>query len=158
MTFTTLKTIAFGTTLCLASMASADSHLSQEQQGAVNARQAHMSLYGFNIAPLGAMAQGNIPYDAEVAAAAAANLAALASMDEARYWVEGTDASVGGNRAKAEIWSDPEGFAAQLAKIAETTSALAAVAGDGLDAMKAAFGPVGGSCGSCHEAYRAPRS
>lgn len=142
----------------LAGVAAADNHLTREQQSAIDARQAHMTLYSFNLGPLGAMAQDRIPYDAEVAAAAAANLAAMASLDEDSYWLEGTDSSVGGNRAKAEIWSDPEGFAAQIAKMQEATAALSAVAGDGLDAMKAAFGPVGGTCGSCHEAYRAPRS
>ncbi|WP_333714114.1 c-type cytochrome [Yoonia sp.] len=132
--------------------------LSREQQGAISARQAHMTLYGFNLAPLGAMAQGQMPYDAEVAAAAAANLAAVAGLNEDRYWLEGTDSSAGNNRAKAEIWSDPEGFAAEIENIAVTTAALAAVAGNGLDEMRAAFGPVGQSCGSCHESYRAPRN
>jgi cytochrome c556 len=117
-----------------------------------------MTLYGFNLAPLGGMAQGQIPYDAEVAAAAAANLAAVASLNEDRYWLEGTDSSAGNNRAKSEIWSDPDGFAAEIEKIAAATTALALVAGDGLEAMQAAFGPVGQSCGSCHEAYRAPRN
>ena len=144
--------------LGIASAAFAAGHLTEEQQRAVNARQAHMALYGFNIAPLGGMAQDKIPYDAAVASAAAANLAALASVDQSGYWVEGTDASVEGNRAKAEIWTDGAGFLAEQQKLATATAALAAVAGDGLDQMKAAFGPVGGSCGSCHETYRAPRS
>ena len=158
MTLKATLTATLCTTLALASTAIADGHLTQEQQQGINARQAHMSLNGFNLGPLAAMAQGNIPYDADVAAAAAANLAALGSMNQDRYWVEGTDQSVGGTRAKAEIWTDPDGFAAEIAKFAEASTALATVAGDGLDAMRAAFGPVGQSCGSCHEAYRGPRS
>jgi cytochrome c556 len=157
MSLKTLSAIAISSAMIIATTAVADGHLSREQQGAIAARQAHMTLYGFNIAPLGAMAQGQMPYDAEVAAAAAANLAAVASLNEDRYWVEGTDSSAGGNRARAEIWSDPEGFAAEIEKIAATTAALAAVAGNGLEEMQAAFGPVGQSCGSCHESYRAPR-
>lgn len=136
----------------------ADSHLDQSQQRAIDARQSHMTLYGFNLGPIGAMAQGRIPYDAAVASAAAANLAAMGGMNQDAYWLEGTDASAGNNRAKPEIWTDAEGFAAEQVKFAEATVALAAVAGDGLDAMRAALGPVGQSCGSCHESYRAPRN
>ena len=117
-----------------------------------------MGLNSFYLGPLGGMAQDKIPYDAEVAATAAANLAALATLDQTAYWVEGTDASIEGSRAKSEIWTDRAGYLAEKEKLETTTAALAAVAGDGLDAMKAAFGPVGGTCGSCHEAYRAPRS
>jgi len=158
MPFKTLTMIATAGALTIASAAYAGGHLTQDQQRAVDARQSHMTLYGFNLGPLGAMAQDKIPYDAEVAAVAAANLAALANMSHDAYWVEGTDSSGEGTRAKAEIWTDMEGFKAEDMKLAVATTALAAVAGDGLDAMKAAFGPVGQSCGSCHEAYRAPRS
>lgn len=144
--------------MSLATAVAADGHLTQDQQRAMDARQGHMTLYGFNLGPLGAMVQDKMPYDAEVAAAAAANLAALASISQDRYWVEGTDSTVEGSRAKAEIWTDMDGYMAENAKLLAAANGLAAVAGDGLDAMKAAFGPVGQSCGSCHEAYRAPRS
>lgn len=158
MPISKITSITSAAALLLATAAIADGHLSREQQGAINARQSHMGLYGFNIAPLGAMAQNQMPYDAAVASAAAANLAALASVDTTAYWVDGTDSSIGGNRAKAEAFSDREGYMAEEMKMMNATAALAAVAGDGLDAMRAAFGPVGQSCGSCHEAYRAPRN
>lgn len=147
-------TIAVG----IAGAAFAAGHLTQDQQRALDARQSHMGLLAFNLGPIGAMVQDKAPYDAATAAAAAANLAALASIDQTAYWVEGTDASIEGSRAKAEIWTDMAGFMAEQEKLAAATTALAAVAGDGLDAMKAAFGPVGASCGSCHETYRAPRT
>lgn len=158
MFFKTLKIIAAGSTLAIAGAAFADSHLTDGQQRAMDARKSHMGLYLFNLGTLGAMAQDKIAYDAEVAATAAANLAALANMSHDSYWVEATDSSVEGSRAKLEIWTDPEGFRAADVKLATTTTALAAVAGDGLDAMKAAFGPVGQSCGACHEDYRVPRN
>lgn len=157
MPFKRLTVITVAGVFSITSAAFAAGHLTPEQQNGIKARQAHMSLNSFNLAPLGGMAQDKIPYDAEVASAAAANLAALAAMNEAGYWVEGTDSSIEGNRAKAEIWSDMAGFEAEQVKLAEATAALAAVAGDGLDALKAAFGPVGQTCGSCHESYRAPR-
>ena len=147
----------------LQAMRNGDTHYTSiaghvELRAAIAARQAHMTLMGFNLGPLGSMAQERIPYDADVAAAAAANLAALSTMSQNGYWLEGTDSSLGNNRAKAEIWTDFEGVSAEAAKLVEASAALAAVAGDGLDAMRAALGPVGASCGSCHEAYRAPRN
>lgn len=158
MIFKRVTIIATASALTIAGAAFADGHLTDSQQKALDARKSHMGLYGFNLGTLGAMAQDKIPYDAAAAATAAANLAALANMSHDSYWVEGTDSSVEGSRAKAEIWSDMEGYMAADMKLATTTTALAAVAGDGLDAMKAAFGPVGQSCGACHEDYRVPRN
>lgn len=141
----------------LATTAVADGHANTPEAAAMAARKAHMSLYGFNLGPLGAMVKDEIPYDAAVAAAAAANLAALSSVDQTSYWLDGTDSSVEGSRAKAEIWTDAEGFAAREMALTEAATALAAVAGNDLDALKLAFGPVGQACGACHEDYRAPR-
>ena len=134
----------------------AESHIDADAQKAIDARQAHMTLYSFNLATLGGMAQDKIPYDAAMADAAAKNLAALAGIDQASYWVEGTDAaSVEGSRAKAEIWSDMADFEAKEMALTEASAALAEVAGTDLDSLKAAFGAVGGACGDCHKAYRA---
>ncbi|WP_019953721.1 c-type cytochrome [Yoonia vestfoldensis] len=134
----------------------AQDSLSEEQQRALNARQAHMGLYGFYLTPLGQMAQDRIPYDAAIASAAANNLAAMAAIDQAAFWVDGTDSSVEGSRARAEIWTDAAGYAQVQQGMVEATAALALVAGDGIDALKGAFGPVGQSCGACHQTYRAP--
>ena len=143
-------------TIAVTGTAFAGGHSSPEGQ-AIAARQAHMALYGFNLGPLGQMAQGKMEYDAATATAAAANLAALANMDLSAYWLEGTDSSMGNTRAKAAIWEDADGFAAEIQKMAAAATALSAVAGDGLDALRGAFAGVGASCGSCHEAYRGPR-
>ena len=149
-TFIAISTLAVG------SIALAGGHADPAAQ-ALSLRKGHMQLNGFNIGPLGQMVRGNMEYDAEVAARAANNLAALASIDQTGYWLEGTEAGAfEGSRAKAEIWSDMAGFDADNQDLAAATEALAAVAGDGLEAMQAAFGPVGEACGACHEAYRVP--
>jgi cytochrome c556 len=140
-----------------ASVGFAQSTLTEDQQRAVTARNAQMTLYGFHLGPLAGMARDQIPYDSATAVAAAGNLAALAALDQSALWVDGTDASTG-TRARAEIWSDPAGYAAAKLAMENAAKALAAVAGDGPDAFKAAFGPVGAACGACHEGYRAPRS
>ncbi|WP_375255262.1 c-type cytochrome [Yoonia sp.] len=158
MPFQKITTFAAALAITVSGAAYAGSHLTQDQQRAMDARQAQMGLYGFNLAPLGAMAQNKMPYDAGVATTAATNLAALAGLDQTRYWVEGTDSRVEGSRAKPEIFIDMEGYLAKKTALETTSAALAAVAGDGVDALRAAFGPVGQSCGACHEAYRVPRN
>lgn len=149
-------TTPFVVALCLSATALLAQDLTEEQDRALTARQAHMGLYGFYLTPLGQMAQDRISYDADVAAAAANNLAAMAAIDQSAFWVEGTDSSLERSRARAEIWTDPDGYLEVKQGMADATEALALVAGDGLDALKAAFGPVGQSCSACHQPYRAP--
>ncbi|MBI6629022.1 c-type cytochrome [Pontibaca salina] len=124
---------------------------------AVKARQAHMKLNAFNLGLLGAMAKGEIDYDAEAAVAAAENLAALARMDETRYWPEGSDMEVLGKdhtEALAALWADDSEFGDRAQTMAETTAAMAGVAGNGLEPLQGAMGPLAKACGGCHEDYR----
>lgn len=126
---------------------------------AVNARQAHMSLYAFNIGLLGGMAKGEIDYDADAASGAAANLAALARIDQSRYWPRGSstfDLGVEQTEALPEIWDEGSDIGAKAAALVEAATAMEAAAGNGLDALRGAIGPVGSRCGDCHKAYRQP--
>ena len=127
---------------------------------AVTARKAHMQLYGFNLGILGGMAKGETEYNADAAAAAASNLAAVAALNQSAYWVPGTssDDLPGESRAMPAIWEEGSKAGEIGASFAEAAAALAAVAGDGKDAMAAAMGGVGKGCSDCHKAYRAPRN
>ncbi len=127
---------------------------------AVKARKAHMQLYAFNLGTLGAMAKGEIEYDAGAASAAANNLAAVASLNQMAYWVPGTssDDLPDESRALPAIWEEGSKAGEIGASFAEAAAALAAVAGDGKDAMAGAMGAVGKGCGDCHKAYRAPNN
>ena len=125
---------------------------------AVKARQAHMQLYGFNLGALGAMAKGEVEYDAEAAKALAGNFAALAAFNQAAYWTPGTSNAELGNETRAlpKIW-EAGSTAGQISQeLAAAAAELAAVAGDGQAALGAAIGAAGKACGDCHKAYRAP--
>jgi cytochrome c556 len=114
-----------------------------------------MSIYAFNLGPLAGMARGRMDYDAEVASAAATNLAGIAALDQDRYWVEGSSHDdLEESEALAAIWDDPTGFGERKIALQVATADLAAVAGNGLEYLQAAMGPVGQSCGGCHEDYR----
>ena len=149
-----LATAAFAT-LGATTAAIGESHA--EKNPAVEARQSLMHLYAFHLGPLGAMAKGEMDYDAEVASVAATNLASLAALNQMAMWPEGTDSeTIEGTRALPAIWQDGSEVGKMADDLATATAALAETAGDGLDAVRAGLGPVGGACGACHKAYRAP--
>lgn len=150
--------------LCLTAMivsvsglAVADGHNDEKQlMAAAKARQAQMQLYNFNVATLGAMAKGDVEYNADVASAAANNLAALASLDQSNYWLPGSDnASIEGTRALPAIWESGSDIGDKGAAFGAAVMAMKDAAGTGLDGMRGAMGPLGGACAACHKEYRA---
>ena len=146
-----LAAVAAGA-LCLAGAALAQSAV----DGAVKARKAHMQLYAFNLGALGAMARGDVAYDAEAAEAAAANIAALSTLDQSRYWPPGSaQGEAEGSRALPALWTSGDDVMAKAGAFRDAAGALAAAAGTDLPSLQAAMGPLGQACGSCHESYRA---
>ncbi|WP_114965033.1 c-type cytochrome [Alkalilacustris brevis] len=122
----------------------------------IEARQGQFRLLAFNLGPLVGMTRGDIPYDAETAAAAAANMARVASLDQRGLWPEGSDnVAHDGTRALPNVWDDPDGFAEKLDALRSATRAMEAAAGDDLDALRGALGPVAQACRACHDVNRA---
>lgn len=152
---TVLTAFGFSAALFATAPAFADGHLEK----AIEARKAVMSLYSFNLGQLGAMAKGNVAYDAAAASAAAGNLAALAALDQGALWPKGSDATAmpEKTRAKAEIWSTYPEVNGKSKALADASAAMAKVAGDGLPALQGAIGNVGQSCGGCHKPFRMPK-
>ncbi len=131
----------------------------QDANPAVKARQGQMQLYSFNLGTLGAMAKGEVEYDAEAAQAAADNLATLTSLNAGPMWAPGTDdMSIEGTRALATMWDNFPDVMAKGAALREAAAAMQAAAGTDLASLQGAMGPLGGACGACHKAYRAPDS
>lgn len=121
---------------------------------AVQARQSHMFLYQFNLMTLGGMAQGAVPYDAQAAAAAAGNIAALSGIDQFGYWPPGTArGEIEGTRANPVLWENLEDLAAKAQALNAAATAVAATTD--LAGLQATLGPLAAACGACHEAYRA---
>lgn len=130
----------------------------QDMDAAVKARQGQMSVIGYNIGLLGAMAKGELAYDADLATGAAANLAAAASMSSAAMWPEGSDNGANAvTRAQPAIWSDWAGFEKQFDAMLTAASAAAESVGSGAEALGPALGAIGASCKGCHQDYRGPR-
>jgi len=140
-----------------ATVALAGGHDLSPEQKIVQARKGHMQLYAHNLGILGEMAKGASEYDAEAASAAAGNLVALASMNQASLWVPDTDSMmVDGSRALPTMWDNFPDVMAKGAAMGEALAAMNLAAGSGLEALQGAIGPVGKACGDCHKAYREP--
>ena len=156
-----MKTVLFAAigivaTGAVATSAFADGHLEQ----AVKARKGFMQVVAFNLGPLGAMAKGEMEYDAELAANNAKNLQALSTMNTGAMWPAGSDnAALGEDKTRAlpAAWAADSKVGEKHQAWADASANLAAVAGDGLDALKGAIGDVGKSCGGCHDNYRAEK-
>ncbi|MGO4914819.1 c-type cytochrome [Pseudogemmobacter sp. W21_MBD1_M6] len=128
-----------------------------EADEAIKARKSQMTLYAFNLAPLGAMAKGTLPYDADLATKAATNLARLTKLDQSRIWMEGTDQlSAENTRALPEIWENMDDVMAKALALSDSTDAMQVAAGTDLASLQAAMGALGGACSACHKVYRAP--
>ena len=118
----------------------------------VKQRQAVMTLQGKYFGPIAAMAQGKIPYNADIVARNAGYLEALSRM----AW-DGFDSSTEGVKSAAlpEVFKEPAKFK-EAAERLETEAAKLAVAARAKDeaGVKAQFGAVGKACGGCHESFR----
>jgi len=143
----------------VATVAIGDGHANKAAVAAAKARQAQMQLYAFNLGVLGAMAKGTIEYNADQAKGAAGNLASLTSMNQAAYWIPGSDNGSIGDATKAlpAIWTADSKARDISIELAKASAAMDAVAGDGLDAVRGAIGGIGKTCGACHDGYRQPK-
>ncbi len=125
----------------------------------VKARKSLMQVYAFNIGILGAMAKGKMPYDADIASAAADNLYAAVSMKNPLMWPKGSDnVSLGDmTRAKPENWTTYPKAAEKSKDMKAVAARMASVAGNGLDAVQSNMKALGEGCKGCHKEFRAPK-
>lgn len=124
----------------------------QKPEDAIKYRQSAMSLQGQHLGRVFAMANGRVPFDAKVAAEQIEIVAMLNKLQFAAF-VEGSDK--GNTKAKPEIWTDKDKWAAAVAKSQEDVNRLAAAGRSGnLDQIKTAVGAVGQSCKGCHDTFR----
>lgn len=148
----TLITIALTATFCAGTV------LAQDHSAVFKARQGQMRLLALNLGILGGMAKGEMEYNAELAQAAAGNVATVANLSQATIWPEGTGMdAIKDSTAKANIWTDFAGFQEKWNALAPAAEKLQAAAGQGPAEIGAAIGAVGGTCKGCHDTYRAPK-
>jgi cytochrome c556 len=122
--------------------------------GPIEDRQDAMKQNGKAIGPLVAILKGEQPYDAAVVKTNADQI----HDDFAKAFASfppGSDKGPPETYAKAEIWSDPDGFKAAQDQAMKAVEALAATTDEA--SFKTALGGLGDSCKNCHEKYRRPK-
>jgi cytochrome c556 len=135
-----------GATFCIEALAQA------KPETLVKQRQAAMTLQGKYFGPLGAMAQGKAPYNADIVQRNAGYLDVLDKMP----W-DGFDPSTKNVKSAAlpAVWNEPAKFKEAAERLQSELSRLVSVSKGGDEAaVKAQIGAVGKACGSCHENFR----
>jgi cytochrome c556 len=124
----------------------------QKPEDAIKYRKATMTVMASHFGPLGAMANGRAPYDAQAAARHADVIETVAPL----HWIAfGPGTDKGETRAKPEVWSEQAKFKGAADKMQAEITKLAAAAKTGkVDALKTAFGPAAQSCKACHDDFR----
>jgi len=121
-------------------------------EDAIKYRKASLTLMAAHFGRIGAMAQGKVPFDAQVAADNAELVATLSRLPWAAF-VEGSD--VGDTKAKPEIWKQSAKFKEASDKFQQEAQKLLVAAKSGKEAdVKAAFTATAGTCKGCHDDFR----
>ena len=125
-------------------------------EAAIKYRQSVMTVKNNHLARVFAMVNGQVPFDAKVAAENIEIVNMLSGNAQfASFMVDGSDK--GNTRAKPEIWTEKDKWNAAIVKSQEDMAKLVAAGKTGnLDQIKAAAGAVGASCKACHDAYQKP--
>lgn len=140
-------------TCCLVAGAAQAQGQPTKGEQALKYRKAVYQAIAWNFGPMGAMAQGKTPFDAEEYAMRSSRVAALAPMLSESYSPE--TQGVSGSRLKAGMWTNRADFDAKMKTLVDRSAALAAIAKGGDEAKtKAAFFDVANACKACHDEYR----
>jgi len=121
----------------------------------VKQRQAAMTLKAKYFGPLAGMAQGKVPYNAEVVARNAAYLSVLDKMPWDGFAANTKDIK---SRALPAVFSDGDKFKeARKRSQGEITKLVTLSKGGDEAAIKTQISAVGKACGSCHDDFREKR-
>jgi cytochrome c556 len=127
----------------------------QKPEILVKQRQAVMTLQGKYFGPMAGMAQGKVPYNAEVVRRNAGFLDNLSRM----AW-DGFDASTKDQKSAAlpAVFTDQQKFREAASRLETEANKLYEVSRSGDEgAVKNQIAAVGKACGSCHESFREKR-
>lgn len=126
----------------------------KQASSAIEFRQALFQLIRSNVGPLGAMAKGRIPIDAEVLKTNGLRLEQLSMMVPDYLKLDTSDFDID-NSAEPKIWTNVADFNSKANDLtmAATNLQKVAIAGDEGE-YKKAIGGVLKTCKGCHDSYK----
>ena len=135
--------------------------LAADVEDIIEARQAFMQVYKFNIGLVGAMAKGEVEYNAEIAQNAANNLLALSKMKNGPMWPQGSSKADPGLKEKTnalpETWTTWPKVSERHADLTSALEDFVKVAGKDLNSLRGGMKSVGDGCKGCHKDFRAEK-
>lgn len=147
-----LKAASIALVLSLSAALPASAQFAKPED-AMKYRQSALFVMFQNFARVAAMANGRVPFDANVAAESAAVAAYMGRLPWAAFT---PDSDMGNTKARPEIWSNRAKFDDLAKQIVVELDKLAVVAKAGnLDAIKTSVGAVNKACKNCHDDFRA---
>lgn len=150
ITLTVLITLSISSSMALANAVNSE----KQAQTAVQFRQAILQLVRSNMGPMGAMAKGEIPYNAEVMEVNALRIEQLGLMME-DYFVADTRAFDLETGALDVIWDKQADFnskAQDMVNAAINVREVASARAE--DDYRKAIGALGATCKACHDDYK----
>ncbi|GLS81758.1 c-type cytochrome [Paracoccus marinus] len=122
---------------------------------AVEVRHGYMTALSLNMAPLAAMAKGDVPYEEATATMHARNLAALGAYGIEMHFLPGSaKGEVEGSNMLPEAVQNLDDVAAKHKALADATAAAPAGVVGGQEQVAAVLKSIGGTCKACHDQYR----
>jgi len=119
-------------------------------EDAIKYRQGALTVLAQHFGPLGGMANGRVPFDAQSAKDNAEVVLLLSRLP----WAAFGEGHQGGD-ARAEIWQEREKFDARAKAFQDAAVKLAAAANAGdLAQLKQAFGAAAATCKQCHDSFK----
>lgn len=128
---------------------------SEKQAGtAVTFRKSVLQLVRSNMGPLGAMAKGNIPMDADVIALNAARIEFLGDMMHDYFALDTTAYSVDTD-AKDDVWTKHEDFTSKVDDLVTAAANLQELVANNQESdFRKGIGALGATCKACHDEYK----
>ena len=150
-----MKKSLLAASLAVAVMMSGEALAQAKPDTLVKQRQSAMTLMGKYFGPMAGMAQGKVPYNAQVVQRNAGFLDNLSRMPWDGFADSTKDVK---SAALPAIWAEPTKWSDAADRLQNEASKLYAVSRSGDEAaVKAQIGAVGKACGACHESFREKR-
>jgi cytochrome c556 len=150
ITLAALITLSIGSSIALANTVNSD----KQAQTAVQFRQAILQLVRSNMGPMGAMAKGDIPYNADVMELNSLRIEQLGLMME-DYFVADTRAFDVDTGALDAIWDNQADFNQKAQDMVNAAINVREVASARTaDDYRKAIGALGATCKACHDDYK----
>lgn len=149
-----MKRIALAAAILAATAAvPASAQQGPKPEAEIRYRQSVMNVIGRAMGPMGAMAQGKVPFNAAVAQKNSALVETMLTLPWDSFG-PGTDKGAP-TKADLKVWKETAKFKQGSEGAQKAAASLAAAAKTGDEGkFKAAFGELGKSCKSCHDDFQ----